>query len=165
MLRDAFEHHIWATIRVLDACSELSADQGATVVPGTFGSILDTLRHLVGADASYLVRLNGGRTTEIEEMGMRLSELRVAMVANGEAWRQLLEDDIDPERVIVRHRDDGSETHATAGLRIAQALHHGTDHRSQVCTALTSIGVEPPLIDLWDFGIETGRVHETPPTA
>jgi uncharacterized damage-inducible protein DinB len=46
------------------------------------------------------------------------------------------------------------------GIRLAQALHHGTDHRSQICTALTSLSVEPPLIDVWDFGWEDGRVVE-----
>jgi uncharacterized damage-inducible protein DinB len=40
-------------------------------------------------------------------------------------------------------------------------LHHGTDHRSQVCTALTTLGVEPPAIDVWDYGVEAGRVVET----
>ena len=48
------------------------------------------------------------------------------------------------------------------GIRLAQALHHGTDHRSQICTALTSLGVEPPSIDVWDYGETTGRVSEIP---
>ena len=38
-------------------------------------------------------------------------------------------------------------------------IQHGTDHRSQVCTALTSLGVEPPEIDLWDYGEATGRTR------
>ena len=43
------------------------------------------------------------------------------------------------------------------GIRLAQVVHHGTDHRSQVCTALSSLGVTPPLIDVWDFAEATGR--------
>jgi uncharacterized damage-inducible protein DinB len=49
------------------------------------------------------------------------------------------------------------------GIRLAQALHHGTDHRSQICTALTTLGVEPPAIDVWDFGVQDGRVTEVLP--
>jgi uncharacterized damage-inducible protein DinB len=49
------------------------------------------------------------------------------------------------------------------GIRLAQALHHGTDHRSQVCTALTALGIEPPAIDAWDFADEGGRLSEVPP--
>jgi len=39
------------------------------------------------------------------------------------------------------------------------------DHRSQICTALTTLGLEPPLIDVWAFGIQTGRVVEVAPTS
>jgi uncharacterized damage-inducible protein DinB len=66
---------------------------------------------------------------------------------------------------VVRRREDGSETHAPIGIRLAQALHHGTDHRSQICTVLTTLGVEPPAIDVWDFGEQNGRVVEVPPTS
>jgi uncharacterized damage-inducible protein DinB len=65
----------------------------------------------------------------------------------------------------VRHRPDGSELHAPVSIRLAEALHHGTDHRSQICTALTSLAVEPPFIDVWDFGLTEGRVVEVPPTS
>jgi uncharacterized damage-inducible protein DinB len=87
------------------------------------------------------------------------------MEANGTAWSSLLAADPDPDSVVVRRRDDGSETHAPMGIRLAQALHHGTDHRSQICTALTMLGVEPPYIDVWDFGGDDGRVVEVPPTS
>jgi uncharacterized damage-inducible protein DinB len=64
---------------------------------------------------------------------------------------------------VVRHHEDGSETSATMGIRLAQAIHHGTDHRSQICTALTTLGIEPPSIDVWDYGATNGRVVEVPP--
>jgi uncharacterized damage-inducible protein DinB len=50
LLIDAFAHHNWATQRVIDACAALTPEQLATPAPGTYGSIIDTLRHLVGAD-------------------------------------------------------------------------------------------------------------------
>ena len=87
------------------------------------------------------------------------------MEEHGAAWSQLLASDPDPEAVLTRQREDGSETHAPLGIRLAQALHHGTDHRSQICTALTTLGVEPPFIDVWDFGLEDDRVVEVPPTS
>jgi uncharacterized damage-inducible protein DinB len=165
LLGDAFAHHVWATLRLMDVCLALSPEQLGTAVPGTYGSILDTQRHLVGADSSYLFVTGGGRTPLIDEDRMDLPELKTAMEANGAAWTQLLGEDLDPDAVLVRHRDDGSETHAPMGIRLAQALHHGTDHRSQICTALTTLGVEPPFIDVWDFGEQAGRVVEVPPTS
>jgi hypothetical protein len=60
-LDDAFAHHVWATNKVIDACAELSPEQLATPMPGTYGSVLDTVRHTVGADAWYLFVITGGR--------------------------------------------------------------------------------------------------------
>jgi uncharacterized damage-inducible protein DinB len=161
---DAFAHHVWATLRVIEVCLELSPEQLETTVPGTYGSILDTMRHTVGADSSYLFVMSGGTTPLIDEDHMDLSELRATTESHGAAWSSLLAQDLDPDTVLERHRDDGSETHAPLSIRLAQAVHHGTDHRSQICTALTTLGMEPPLIDVWDFGLEDGRVVEIPPT-
>ncbi len=164
-LKDAFAHHVWATLRLIDACLPLSEERLATVVPGTYGSIIDTVRHLVGGDSGYLFVIGGGRTQPIEEEGMGLAELRAVMEANGAAWSTVLDGELDPDGILVRRRDDGSEFHAPRGVRLAQVLHHGTDHRSQICTALTTLGLEPPEIDVWDFGWEQGRVQEIPPAS
>jgi uncharacterized damage-inducible protein DinB len=165
ILGDAFAHHVWATLRVIDACLPLSAEQLGSSVPGTYGSILDTMRHTVGADASYLFAVTGGRSPLIDEDHMDLKELRATMEGHGATWSSLLAQDLDPDAIVVRHRDDGSETHAPSSIRLAQALHHGTDHRSQICTALTTLGTQPPAIDVWDFGLDDGRVIEIPPTS
>lgn len=165
ILADAFGHHAWATERVIDACLGLTPEQLAAPVPGTYGSIIDTVRHLVGGDASYLAVLTDGRIAEIDETAMDLPALRAAIAACGEGWSWLVEQPLDAERDVVRVRDDGSEGHAPLSIRVAQALHHGTDHRSQVCTALTLLGIEPPAIDVWDFAHKDGRLRETEPTA
>ena len=164
VLADAFAHHTWATIRLIDVCRALQPEQLDAAAAGTYGSILETMRHLVGADASYLFVLSDGAVTEIEEASMDLDALRAVMVANGPAWQTLVAGELDPERVVVRHRDDGSDSLAPLGIRIAQVIHHGTDHRSQICTDLTTIGIEPPEIDVWDYASTEGRLSETPPT-
>ena len=51
------------------------------------------------------------------------------------------------------------------GIELAGALQHGADHRSQVCTVLTALGVEPPVIDVIDFGIQEGQVVEITPAS
>jgi uncharacterized damage-inducible protein DinB len=162
MLDDAFAHHVWATVRLIDACLTLTPEQLETEVPGTYGSILDTMRHTVGSDSFYLNVITEGRTPEIDEDHMDLAELRAAIERDGELWSTLLAERTDPDEVVIRSWDDGGRTEAPVGLRLAQALHHGTDHRSQICTALTSLGITPPEIDLWAFGEETGSVREVP---
>ena len=164
LIDDAFGHHVWAALQLIDACLVLSPEQLATTVPGTYGSIFETQRHVVGSDSWYLFTLNGDRSVLIDEDHADLSELRAAMERNGAAWSRFLAQDLDPDTVLREVNDgDGYQKHASIGIRLAQVIHHGTDHRSQICTALTALGAEPPFIDVWDFGLDDGRVVEILP--
>ncbi len=164
ILADAFEHHVWATLQVIDACLGLTPEQLVAESPGAYGPILPTIRHTVGADCAYLALLSGGEVAEIEEDSLGLADLRAAMAANGPVWSALVARDLDAAAMVVRHRDDGSSSTAPLGVRLAQVLHHGTDHRSQICTTLTMLGIEPPAIDVWDYAAAGGRLSETAPT-
>ena len=127
--------------------------------PGTYGAIIATLGHLVSSDGWYLTFFRDW-TNAIDEddEDVTLAELRSASTANGEAWLEILAGEPDPDADLVEH-GEGWDFHAPLGLRLAQVIHHGTDHRSQVCTALTSLGIEPPGIDLWDYGEAIGRTR------
>ena len=164
LLADAFDHHVWATLVVLDLLAPLSDEQLATTVPGTYGTVLDTARHLVGADRWYLETLTDGRISGIDENSMSIPELRSAMEPSAASWQDLLASDPDPDRDFTYTRDDGTRSHATWGVRLAQAIDHGTDHRSQLCTALTVLGIEPPEIDTWAWAWANGKHwdEETP---
>ncbi len=140
ILADAFDHHIWATLRVLDACAPLSDEQLATSVPGTFGSILDTLRHLVGADCSYLELLSGGQVQPVDEESMDVAALRAAIEANGPAGR----------RCSSRRRTRTRASPGTATTARPPPRRSGSGWRrssttartiaSQIATALTTLG-------------------------
>jgi uncharacterized damage-inducible protein DinB len=147
---------------VLDVCAALDDAQLATNVPGTYGSIISTLRHLVGGDVFYLGVLRGGEPEAFDEEGSDIPPLRAVMEAHGGAWQRVLARELEPTTDVIEFEDSGYETHAPLGIRLAQALHHGTDHRSQVCTALTALGIEPSSIDVWDFGGLDGRVVTRP---
>jgi uncharacterized damage-inducible protein DinB len=166
LIEDAFAHHVWATVRLIDACLELSDEQLAAAVPGTYGSILQSLRHLVGADSFDIYILSRGRIAPVEEQEMDLADLRAAMENNAATWSRLLAEPLDPDE-IVREVDpgDGYQRDAPLGLRLAGTLQHGSDHRSQICTALTTLDLQPPRIDVFDFGLAAGRVVEKYPPA
>ena len=161
-LADAFGHHCWATLKLIEACRPLSDEQLATPVAGTYGSILDTLRHTVGGDRSYLSLLTDGALEQVDDETLYLATMTTVMEANDQAWQSLIAPNPDPGRDVIRFRDDGSESHAPLGIRLAQAIHHGTDHRSQICTGLTNLGIEPPPVDVWDYGRHDGRVFVSP---
>ena len=155
-LADAFDHHVWATLVVLDLLAPLSDEQLDTTIPGTYGTILQTARHLVGADRWYLFTLTHGEVEEIEEATLGIAALRAAMEPDEPtgrpSWRPT------PTRTSSSCSvEEFGESHATWGVRLAQAIHHGTDHRSQLCTGLTSLGIEPPEIDVWAWAITQGK--------
>ncbi|HET7141314.1 MAG TPA: DinB family protein [Candidatus Limnocylindria bacterium] len=161
MLGDAMAHHLWATARVLDVCEPLSEEQLATPQPGTYGPIVGTLRHLVETDRWYLGFFPGtgdSLPTIPEDNEMTLAEMRAVMRDNADAWTAILsahpESDADLPEI-----EPEWEFHAPVGFRLAQVVHHGTDHRSQICTALTALGIEPPQIDVWAYGEATGRTR------
>ncbi|HEY7477241.1 MAG TPA: DinB family protein [Actinomycetota bacterium] len=167
MQQDAIRHHLWATDNQLAACAELGEDQLATEVPGTYGTILDTLRHTIAADCSYLWVISGGRfgSTELDETTLDVAALRSTLAENAAGWEVLLaEGPVDDDRQVVRHRPDGSSTSAALGIRWAQVVHHSSDHRSQVNTALTALGLQPDEFDVWAYGESVGRVSETEPS-
>jgi uncharacterized damage-inducible protein DinB len=163
LLDDALAHHVWATLRLIDACRALTPEQLEAPVPGTYGSILETLRHLIGGDSLYLSHLSGDPIRRIDTNDLDLHELRAVTAADERVWFELLGRDLDPDAIVKDVDEEGYVREAPIGLRFAQALHHGSDHRSQICTALTSLGFEPPGIDVWDFGYQTGRALDIPP--
>jgi uncharacterized damage-inducible protein DinB len=163
LLDTAFAHHVWATQRLLDTCSELTMEQLTTETPGTYGMIIMTLGHMVAADGWYLSFYDDRAVRIPEDESCTLAMMRDAITANGTYWADLLASDLDPDRDVIEH-GEGWDFHAPMGIRLAQVVHHGTDHRSQVCTALTSLGITPPLIDVWDYGEALGltRGEELP---
>lgn len=166
LLEAAFAHHVWATLQVIDACQDLSAEELETSVLGTRGPMLETLRHIVAGDTEDLFILTGDRVFDIDVEHVSLAEARVIMERNGSGWAEFISRSLDPD-AMVREVDktDGYERWAPVGFRLAAGLDHGTDHRSQICTALTTLGVEPPGIDVWKFGLVTRRIVEKMPDA
>ena len=88
-LADAFGHHVWATVRVIEACELLTPEQLATVVPGTYGSLLDTLRHLVAADRGYLTLLSGS-VADVDETTLDMASMRTTMYENEPVWQKVV---------------------------------------------------------------------------
>src|SRR6266508_5478939 len=59
VLTTLFAHNAWANLKLLDFCEALSDAQLDATAIGCFGSIRDTLLHIVGAEVSYVKRVNG----------------------------------------------------------------------------------------------------------
>jgi hypothetical protein len=158
LLADAFGHHVWATIRVLDC---MCRPRRRAAGNHRARDVRLHPRHAPsprGWDVFYLNVLLGGELEPFDKNRSDVPTLRAVMDAHDAVWQRLVAGDLDPDTVVVEYEESGYETHAPLAIRLAQALHHGTDHRSQVCTALTNLGTEPPAIEAWDFAARDGRM-------
>src|SRR6185436_7992370 len=61
MLAEFIRYNNWANQKILTTCQQLTEDQLATTLPGAYGTIRDTLEHIIRAEAGYVGRLTGQR--------------------------------------------------------------------------------------------------------
>lgn len=154
ILRRCFDYHLWATQVVLERCARLSSEELALSTPGTLGSIADGCGHLVSADRGYWTRLVGrgpGGDLEDETIPGMLEEWR----RQRERWRDYLASAPNLEATV-----EGRDGRFKAWVRVAQAFHHGNDHRTQITTALLHHGLESPEIDVWAYGVAEGVLRD-----
>jgi uncharacterized damage-inducible protein DinB len=164
-LLEEFRHNAWATAQLLAACRGLSEEQLASSVNGTYGGILATFNHLVYAEGGYGRRLAGAGPAWVgnEEENANLDQLEAMANDLEKLWELLLQSEpFDAERLFLL--DEGTYE-ARAGVILAQALHHGSVHREQICAILTSLGMQPPDLQAWSWGEATGRARELPADA
>jgi uncharacterized damage-inducible protein DinB len=50
VLLELYRHKTWATLRLIEHCQGLGDEHLDATIPGTFGTIRDTLRHLVNSE-------------------------------------------------------------------------------------------------------------------
>ncbi|HEV2216546.1 MAG TPA: DinB family protein [Candidatus Dormibacteraeota bacterium] len=159
-LKEAFRHHAWATRQLLAFCEQLTPEQlaqpRAAPLAGEEGSVLETLQHIIGTDGAYLGALTGRPPSwaGTRALSSDLAELRSYVDQVEALWMDYLSLPEDAARKV--HLDSGTyETQAA--IVTAQALHHGTAHREQVCAILRDFGLEPPEVQVWDFADSTSR--------
>lgn len=158
-LLDAFRHNAWATRRLLALCRTLTPTQLGATVTGVYGDPVATLWHIVASEAGYYFRLSDQRPGwdwRVEDPPS-LDELTTRAEEMAARWEAFLAEPFDAERVLVYQWRDGTRKDVPAGVVLAQALHHGNEHRGQICTVLTAVGVEPPELGVWDFAEDTNR--------
>jgi uncharacterized damage-inducible protein DinB len=153
VLRSMFEHHLWATEVLIDHLDRLPAEQLDASVPGTYGSMIDTMTHLIDADARYLLRLRDPTPALAEDrVGIALAQLGSEMTEHRRGWDEALTDlEAETLHASILGRGDYPDTDPAESMLLIQAIHHGNDHRTQICSTLGALELPLPEIDGWDF--------------
>jgi uncharacterized damage-inducible protein DinB len=166
-MHDLAGHHAWATAQLLAFCQGLDEATLEATAPGTFGTIIETLQHLIDSEASYFFRLTGAwpepQWRGDKVVGLDVLAERAAVLAS--TLERFLAGDWDAERLGEARGDEGEVFAVRAGIFLAQALHHANEHRAHVCTILGALGYEPPDVSAWGYALDTGRMmlKTTPP--
>ena len=157
-LHDPVRYNAWATTQILEFCRGLDEQTLNATVPGTYGTIIATLRHMIYCEIDFLDRLLGREPADPwqlgETAGLDVLMERAARLATD--WEVFLASDVDGERPL--QPDEGTYT-IPAGIVIAVVLYHGSEHRGQICTILGALGHEPPDVTPWAYAIASGRMR------
>lgn len=155
MLAEALKHNTWATLRLLDACASLDAEQLAWSAPGTYGAIRDTLTHLSAAEQRYIRTLGGEVRPDMlrESQGFPgIDALREHARWSGERLARIAAE--SAADATVDHQYQGKAYKMRKLLVLMQAVDHGREHRTHATTVMSQHGVTPPLLDGWTYGEE-----------
>jgi uncharacterized damage-inducible protein DinB len=148
-------HDVWATGMLLERCRSLTKEQLQLTAPGTYGTIQKTFAHIVRANEGYLNTyglvpqpfIEVTDATALDEIASRLARVHEAV----ERLFQSKEYDFDH-----RLHDERRKADLELWVPLAQFSHHGSDHRSQICTILTLNGLDVPELDVWAYATAEG---------
>jgi uncharacterized damage-inducible protein DinB len=148
-----FEHNNWANQQIIRTCFALSDEQlDAEPRSATKGSIRLTLSHLVTAQQNYLSLL----TLPIEarrDLRPTFAELQEAAAVSGEGLLALVRG--GSSKTLETKLQTKNGYYMEPWVVMVQVINHATEHREQINSMLTALGVTPPDLDGWSYGEAT----------
>jgi uncharacterized damage-inducible protein DinB len=151
ILARIFEHNNWANQKIMEACSILTDEQlDAPPQSATEGSIRSTLTHLVSAQYGYLRLLTLPLDERKDRVTLEFNELQDSLKQSGERLLELAGNVDKLPKSRLQTRDD---YHVEPWVLMVQIINHATEHREQIKSMLSALGITPPDIDGWDFGL------------
>jgi uncharacterized damage-inducible protein DinB len=147
-----FSHNLWANLRLLELCAGLTIEQLETAVQGAYGSIHATLEHIVSSEQSYFSRISTGKryVRPDDSPPMTFEEMIESARRTGAGlidWAPKVE----PGDAVEIKWEDGTLRDVPKAILLTQAINHATEHRDQVMTMLTQLGIQPPELDSWSY--------------
>ena len=153
----------WVNRRVYDAVADLP-DAAYRANEGLFfGSVHNTLNHILLVDRIWLARIDGvayGFTSLDQILYPDFEPLRAARIVEDERFVRLVDGmDLAACNRVVRYRRmlGTGEEESRAGHILMTLFNHQTHHRGQVTTVLSRHGIEYPPLDVGFFLDDIGE--------
>ena len=165
-----FEHSNWANRQIIAACLKLTdAQLDAPPTSATYGSIRKTLVHMIAAQQRYLHHLTLPLEIRQEQVYPDFVEdedvtsstgatFSIEEVANstGEAFLALARGEMNLFQSTPIDTPDGYTVEPW--VLMVQVINHGSEHREQIKSMLTALGITPPEVDGWIYGSTLGAL-------
>ncbi len=150
-LIELIRYNNWANAQVLAACQKLNKEQLAASAPGAYGSIHATLGHMIAAEADYINRLTGKgpqppfRWEDEPALEDIFAFSKIVAVDLLDAVQRT------PPEHIVHEEENGNTIDYKASLLFIQVINHGIEHRTNITTILSGMGLPAPEVDGWGY--------------
>ena len=149
-LAKLFEHNNWANSKIIQACYALSDEQlDAEPQSVTKGTIRRTLVHLVSSQHSYLRTLTRPLEERLEAVTVAFAELQESASKSGEGLLALARGEQKPLKDQLQTRDN---FYVEPWVLMVQIINHATEHREQINSMMSALGMTPPDLDGWSYG-------------
>jgi uncharacterized damage-inducible protein DinB len=150
-LTTLFSHNLWANLRLLERCAELTPEQLEATIPGAFGSIHDTLQHIVTAEQSYFSRISTGQPHRrpADAPPLTIAEMMESVRTTGLGlieWAPKVQ-----AGDTVQLDWEGAPLDVPKAIILTQVINHATEHRAQVMAIMTQLGIQPPDLQSWAY--------------
>jgi uncharacterized damage-inducible protein DinB len=161
-LERLYDYGYWANRKLLAVVTQLTPAEFTQTVAGSYGSVRNTLVHMLSAEWGWLERCGGQpRGPALEPDDYPSVESLVATWAQVEGWvRAFLAGLGDDELARVVHFKilQGEPRSGTVGELMQHGAIHGVHHRGQVALLLRALGHTPGNIDVLFYDAERGAI-------
>jgi len=150
-----YDYNRWANSRALDAVSKLNAEQFTKDLSNSFGSVRNTLAHIMGVEWVWLRRWKGtspksfndpAEFPNVEALRTKWAEIEAEQM---EFIHNLTDESL---ATMITYVNFKGETWTYSLWQMLQHLvNHSTYHRGQVTTMLRQLGAEPAATDFLLF--------------
>jgi uncharacterized damage-inducible protein DinB len=157
-LQRRFEYGWWANRKLFSVIAGLSVDEFTRNVAGSYGSVRNTLVHILSAEWGWLER-SGGTARGKALDALDYPTLQSVVDTWGKVEQHLRAflartTDADLERVMGFELPKGKPQAMRVREMLEQGANHGVHHRGQVALLLRMIGQPPGNFDLVVYDAE-----------
>ena len=158
LLVEAFRYNKWENLHLLDVCGDFTEEQLQMTAPGTYGTLAATFFHLLAAEQRYLRRLGGGEPVINERDDFPGMAALTEHAARSGDKLIAIAPHVSPDEAHESSAPRAGTVILHSGVVVIQALHHGNDHRTHICTILGHHGLPYGDMDVWAYGEATGGI-------